>query len=323
MPDAVPRPAPDPTPAEPTPAELTDSALTPAPAPTPIPSPDRMASSDAPTVVGPTALDRRLLWGGSPVLGALLAYGALHLAGWMAGLPWAPFQGLARVIDELLGERGTLGVAICLVLGAGAGLVFAAHAVRDIAVLTLDAEHATVALRDERVTLDRDRVTAVLVDRKDLVVLGRRAPSATDRRASTAVRLSPRGAGDGTGTGNREDHETPVVELLHVRTELATARLAAAFRAHGWPWHDGDPWAQEFRRWVPGDPELPPSADAVLRARAAMLQADKTSDAADLRRELARLDVVVRDVDKIQHWRRATAPREDPGPVSESSGSAR
>lgn len=94
-----------------------------------------------------------------------------------------------------------------------------------------------------------------------------------------------------------------------MRTELATDRLAAAFRSRGWPWHDDDPWAEEFRRWVPGDPSLSPGADAVLRARAAMVESGKTSDAADLRRELARLDVVVRDVDKIQHWRPASPPR--------------
>ncbi|WP_264031878.1 hypothetical protein [Cellulosimicrobium sp. SH8] len=310
MPDAAPRPAPDLVP-----ADLTESAPEPTPAPTPsptptpapIPSPDGTAAPHAPTVVGPTALDRWLLWGGSPVLGALLAYGALHLAGWMAGLPWAPFQGLARAIDELLGERGTLGVAICLAFGVGAGLVFAAHAVRDIAVVTLDAAHAAVDRRGDRTALDRDHVTAVLVDRKDLVVLGRRTSPATDRPTSPAARTAPDGAAADTVDGDA--HDAPVVELLNVRTELATHRLADAFRSHDWPWHDGDPWAEEFRRWVPGDPSLPPSADAVLRARAAMLQADKTSDAADLRRELSRLDVVVRDVDKIQHWRPATPPR--------------
>ncbi|MFF2269044.1 hypothetical protein ACFVTZ_12275 [Cellulosimicrobium cellulans] len=298
MPDAAPRPTPDLTP-----AGLTGSDLA------PTPSADGAASPDLPTVVGPTVVDRWLLWSGSPVVGAAFAFGVLHLAGWMAGLPWAPFQGLARVIDELLGERGGLGAGICLAVGALAGLAFAAHAVRDIAVVTVDLERATVILRDDRTELDRGQVTAVLVDRKDLVVLGRRAPAPTDRPASPATRPSTSGAGTGEGA----PHDAPVVELLHVRTELATDRLAAAFRSHGWPWHDDDPWAEEFRRWVPGDPALPPSADAVLRARAAMLQSDKTADAADLRRELARLDVVVRDVDKVQHWRPATPPRQNPG----------
>lgn len=302
MPDAVPRPAPDLTP-----ADLTGSA--PALTPAPTPSPDGSASPDAPAVVGATALDRWLLWGGTPVLGAVVAFGVLRLAGWMAGLPWAPFQGIARAIDELLGERGALGVGICLAVGVLAGLAFAAHAVRGIAVVTVDLDRATVLLRDDRTELDRDHVDAVLVDRKDLVVLGRRAPTPDDRPASPAARASTSDAGTSEGPAD----DAPIVELLHVRTELATDRLAAAFRSRGWPWHDDDPWAEDFRRWVPGDPSLSPGADAVLRARAAMVESDKTSDAADLRRELARLDVVVRDVDKIQHWRPATPPRENPG----------
>ncbi|WP_454728916.1 YqeB family protein [Cellulosimicrobium protaetiae] len=301
MPDAVPRPAPDLTP-----AGLTGAA--PAPTPAPTPSPAGSASPDVPTVVGPTALDRSLLWGGSPVVGAAVAFGLLHLAGWMVGLPWAPFQGLARVIDELLGERGALGAGICLAVGALAGLAFAAHAVRDIAVVTVDPERATLILRDDRTELDRDRVAAVLVDRKDLVVLGRRTPSPTDRQASPASPAARASTSD-AGMAEGAPVDIPVVELLHVRTELATDRLATAFRSHGWPWHDDDPWVDEFRRWVPGDPALPPSADAVLRARAAMLRSDKTSDATELRRELARLDVVVRDVDKVQHWRPATPQR--------------
>lgn len=305
MPDAVPRPAPDLAP-----AGLTGSDR--APSPATMPSLDGAASPDVPTVVGPTALDRWLLWGGSPVLGAVVAFGVLHLAGWMVGLPWAPFQGLARTVDALLGERGALGVGIALAVGGLAGLAFAAHAVRDIAVVTVDPERATVILRDDRTELVRDRVTAVLVDRKDLVVLGRPRPTAPDRQASPASRVARTSTSD-AGAAESTPHDVPVVELLHVRTELATDRLAAAFRSHGWPWHDDDPWADEFRRWVPGDPALPPSADAVLRARAAMLQADKASDAADLRRELARLGVVVRDVDKAQHWRPATPPRQNSG----------
>ncbi|UKJ64215.1 hypothetical protein H1Q78_01710 [Cellulosimicrobium cellulans] len=241
-----------------------------------VPSPDPQPSTD----LGPTRLDRAVLWGGAPVLGALVAYGLLRLAGWMTTLPWAPFQGPARLVDDLLGERGLLGAVICGVVGALVGAAFASHAVRDIAVVTVARGSATLVLRDERIELDRDRVAAVLVDRKDLVVLGRRDDA----------------------------DDAPVVELAHLRTELATDRLESAFRAQGWPWCDADPSAGEFRRWVAGDPALPTSADAVLRARAAMLDAGKTADVAALRRELARLDVVVRDVDKVQHWRPATTP---------------
>ena len=271
------------------------------------PTPDSPDISP-PVVVGPTSLDRLLLWCGSPALGALIAYGLLRLAGWMTGLPWAPFQGPARLVDELLGERGALGVAICAGLGVVAGAVFAAHAVGEIAVVTVDGDRLDIVLGDARTELARQHVTDVFVDRKDLVVLGVRPRAGSPDR--TAADDGPAAAGPVPAYGAPD---ALVVELAHVRTELATARLADAFRAAGWPWRDVDPHASRFRRWVSGDPALPPSADAVLRARAAMLEAGKASDAADLRRELSRLDVVVRDLDQAQHWRPATPPSEHSG----------
>jgi hypothetical protein len=54
---------------------------------------------------------------------------------------------------------------------------------------------------------------------------------------------------------------------------------------------------------VESDPDLPQAADAFLRARARALKDDKTDDVAELRDELARLGVVVRDEKKKQYWR--------------------
>ena len=51
------------------------------------------------------------------------------------------------------------------------------------------------------------------------------------------------------------------------------------------------------------DPDLPQAADAFLRARARALRDDKKDDAAELRDELAKLGVVVRDEKKKQYWR--------------------
>ncbi|MFI8832567.1 hypothetical protein ACIGPN_16200 [Streptomyces afghaniensis] len=65
-----------------------------------------------------------------------------------------------------------------------------------------------------------------------------------------------------------------------------------------------DPYRAEFRRWVPGTPGLPEGADALLRARAqARKSDDDAEDARELRRELLRLGVVVRDEEKRQYWR--------------------
>jgi len=80
---------------------------------------------------------------------------------------------------------------------------------------------------------------------------------------------------------------------------------AAAFRKHGYPWSDdGDPHRDQYRRWVPDMPDLPASANALLKARELALQKKDKTDAEDLRKELARLGYVVREEGTRQYWRK-------------------
>ncbi len=88
---------------------------------------------------------------------------------------------------------------------------------------------------------------------------------------------------------------------------MAQYRLQAAFVTHGYTWLAGDPHADEYRLWVEDTPDLPPGADALLGARARALGkgGDGKDDAAELRAELAKIGVVVREEKKRQYWRRA------------------
>jgi hypothetical protein len=92
-------------------------------------------------------------------------------------------------------------------------------------------------------------------------------------------------------------------ELARRPSELDVAALAAAFTKQGYPWRDGDPHAGEYRRWVPDMEGLPAGANALLAARAKDLGSD---DAKELRAELVRLGVIVRDVKRKQYWRLVT-----------------
>jgi hypothetical protein len=103
-----------------------------------------------------------------------------------------------------------------------------------------------------------------------------------------------------------------LVLLGHATDELAreggdlpdAKRLQAAFLAHGFPWLTADPHQDEYRRWVEDLPELPAGADAIFRARARALDRGDKEDAEQLRQELGRLGIVVREVGKRQFWRR-------------------
>ncbi|WP_231925167.1 YqeB family protein [Micromonospora purpureochromogenes] len=92
-------------------------------------------------------------------------------------------------------------------------------------------------------------------------------------------------------------------ELAREKSDLSGDRLRAAFTGQGWPWQEADPHRDAYRRWVEGLPGLPAGTDALLRARQRAVDAHRRDDARDLRRELARIGVVVRDEDKRQYWR--------------------
>jgi len=219
------------------------------------------------TVVTDPGWARLLMWGGFPVLGAGLGWLLKSGAGWVASLPWAPFQGLFELVDSAPEPYATIGAPV---LGGLAGLCLAFLGAQ---------ESLTVVVADDRVTLqrgdggvqeiDRGAVAGVFLDGKQLVLLGR----ATD-------------------------------ELAREKSDLGAARLTEAFRAHGYPWlAEGDPYRDEYRRWVPDMPELPTGADALLKARDRALRKGENRDLAELRTELARLGVVVRDEEKRQYWR--------------------
>jgi hypothetical protein len=67
------------------------------------------------------------------------------------------------------------------------------------------------------------------------------------------------------------------------------------------PAWDADPHAADFRLRVEGLPDLPPGADPLLRGRAEVL--GEPDEAAELRSELARIGLVVRDDEMRQYVR--------------------
>ncbi|MDA2805236.1 YqeB family protein [Nocardiopsis suaedae] len=202
-------------------------------------------------------------------LGAgLLVKGA---AQWVISLPWAPFQGPLELLESLPEPGATIGAGV---LGAVGGLVL---------VFLIDHDALTVEVRTDRVGLARRGRTHGHA-RQDVEGVF------MDGRGLTGKRLVLLG-GDGG-------------ELERLPCDLKEARVAEAFRVNGWPWLEADPYAGEFRRWVDGLPELPPAANALLRARREALEKDAEGDDADeLRRELAGLGVVVRDEKERQYFR--------------------
>jgi hypothetical protein len=231
------------------------------------------------TVVAEPRWQRLLVWVGFPLLGLAAGWLLKSVAGWVASLPWAPFQGPFKLVESVPEPHATIGA---LVVGGLAGLVLATLAALD---------RLTVTVADDQVTFTRGGVTrafkrplvgGVFVDDRRLVLLGR----ATE-------------------------------ELAREASDLEADRLGDAFVAHGYPWRAGDPYRDEYQRWVDGVPGLPAGADALFTARARALDKGDGDEVAQLRADLARLGVVVRDEHKRQYWRRSgrsTAARGDTNP---------
>ncbi|MFI6377393.1 hypothetical protein [Streptomyces sp. NPDC050546] len=188
------------------------------------------------------------------------------LARWLLSLPWAPLEGPAELLTSIPEPALTLGT---VTVGALASLLLGLTAVHESLSVSISDTHVTLTIRESTQSFAREEITALFRDGKHLVVL----------------------APDGR-------------ELDREHCGLTWPRLTDTLTAHGYPWAEEDPHRAAYRRWVPGTPGLPPGADALLRARArARKNSDDADDARELRGELLRLGVVVRDEEKRQYWR--------------------
>jgi hypothetical protein len=207
-----------------------------------------------------------LVWLGFPALGALAGLAVRPLADWILDTSWIPDFGPVRFVAELPQPQGTFAKVAA---GVVVGVLVALTAEGEVLRVAVDGSEVTLTRDGKSRTIGRGDVTAAFTDGKELVLVGR--------------------SGE---------------ELAREKSDLAANRLAAAFTEQGYPWRaDGDPHRDEFRRWVPDEPELPAGANAVLKARSSALEKGDQKDLAELRDELGKLGVVVRDQDKRQYWR--------------------
>ncbi|NUT46425.1 MAG: hypothetical protein HOV94_03755 [Saccharothrix sp.] len=202
---------------------------------------------------------------GFPVLGAAVVWGLKSISGWVAGLSWAPLQGPFRLVSSIPEPWATVG---SVAVGAVLGLVLAGIAAHERLVVEVFNEGVDLLKGGRHRGFDRTLVSGVFLDGKKLVLLG------VD-----------------TGELARESHD------------LKPEELADAFQSHGYQWLDTDPYRDDYRRWADGTPDLPPGANALLKVRAEALRKGDQKDAAELREELSRLGVVVREERKRQYWR--------------------
>jgi hypothetical protein len=206
-----------------------------------------------------------LMWVGLPIAGALVFWGIKAIAGWLSKVPGVPFQGVLELAAEAPEPWVTVGA---LAVGVAVGVVLASIGEHETLRLTVSDSGVSMSRMNVPSSAQRADVGAVFLDGKRLTLLGHRGE-----------------------------------EVASERSELPADRVRAAFEDHDYPWVAEDPYKDQYRLWVEDLPDLPPGANPVLKARAKALDKDNESDARELRDELVKLGVVIRDQKKRQYIR--------------------
>ncbi|MFF8597183.1 hypothetical protein ACF061_38465 [Streptomyces sp. NPDC015220] len=224
---------------------------------------ERSPRGDRLTVLGQSAWSTMCVYVVLMLAGAGVGWLVGPLADWLVTLPWAPLQGPAELVASIPAPWVPAA-------GAVTGLALGCVAQHEQLVIGLSDDRVALTGKGRTREFSRDAVAAVFRDGKQLVLLGH----------------------DGG-------------ELTRQECDLDAGGVADAFTEHGYVWADADPHEDEFRRWVPDTPGLPEGANAILRARQDSLEKKGSShdDVQELREELARLGVVVRDEKRRQYWR--------------------
>lgn len=224
------------------------------------------SSNDQKTVVGFSTTTGIVLYGGFGAAGPVLGYFLPRIAAWALKLPWVPFEGPLKLINLFNGFWLDMIIAL---LGLIVGLVVASTAVKEMLVVTIGDEEVQLDKDGHKQIIGRKEIDTVFLDGQQLVILGKSG-----------------------------------YELVREKIDETPKIVVDGFKRHGYVWSTGgDPFKDEYRRWVPDTPDISPSANAVMKAREKALQKKETKEMKELRNELMKLGIVVRDEGTSQYWR--------------------
>lgn len=231
------------------------------------------SSNNQKTIVGFSATTGIILYGGFGAVGLVLGYFLPRIATWALKLPWIPFEGPFKLINSFNGIWLDI---IMAMLGLIVGLIFAMIAVKEMLIVTITDKEVLLDKDGNKQIIGRKKVDTVFLDGKQLVIVGE--------------------SGYELARGNID--ETPKI-------------VSEGFKKHDYPWSsEGDPFKEEYRRWVPDMPDISPSANAVMKARDNALQKRETKEINELQKELTKLGIVVRDEETRQYWRKVQRYKE-------------
>lgn len=206
------------------------------------------------------------MWAFCVVIGAGLGWALRAVSEWAASVEGMPLRDWISVLAKVPDPYGTV---LCLLLGVGFGAEVARRTLKDSVAVSVKQDRVIWRAGKQTRRIARDEISAVFLDGvDDLVFLG-------------------------TDTG----------ELARANNNLDEDAVRETFLRHGYPFFDTDPHLERYMRWVEDLPELSATANALLKARQKALEENAADDAAELRADLTKLGVIVRQTDDRQFYR--------------------
>lgn len=217
------------------------------------------------TVLGLSKVDKGIIIIFPPIIGALIGWFIPTISGWLIKIPFIPFDGIFQWVASL---GGTLVSIIGLSLGIIAGIIFTMYAFTESLKITVSDLDVKLLIKEDTKVIDKEDISAVFISGKNLIIL----------------------SADG-------------MELYHEKCESKKEKVEEAFKHHGYPWSDKDPYDNEYFRWVEDHSDITPHINVLLSARERSLKNAETEEAEVLRKDLSRLGVIIRDEGKRQYIR--------------------
>ncbi len=218
------------------------------------------------TILNFSKTDKVILWLGFPIIGLVLGWFLPSISKWASTLPWVPFfQGPLNLIASFNGAWvGFITMALGLIVGFALTLL----SFHESLEMIIDDEKVILKLRDDEILLNKEDISLVLLDEKQLVLLG------NDKK-----------------------------EIFRYKQELNRNAISAAFIKHNYFWNDIDPFKEDFKKWVVDCPDLSPAANALLKARKIAIEKGEDEEVFQLAKELWKLRISVKEKDKSQYYR--------------------
>ncbi|MGE7624331.1 YqeB family protein [Viridibacillus sp. NPDC096237] len=209
--------------------------------------------------------DKLFLWLILPLIGLVIGYFLPPISEWASKLEWIPFQGPFKLVASL--NAGWV-IFATMAFGLVASIILTLLIYDEILNIYISEDTLAFKIGKIDMSYDKDNISYIYVDHKDLVVIG------------------------------HEGHE-----LFRYKKELSTKILKEELGERGYLFKDGNPYKEQFKKWVPGLTDLPLEANALLKARDVALKNDDSEEALQIVFELWKLHVSVKEIESKQYYR--------------------